>query len=133
VSRGRAHRADLLPAMVAKAGERLCGLATYRHDGGGAELVTLDAEPVGRGVGSALLTAVITDLRSQGCRRLWLITTNDNIDALRFYQSRGLRLVDVHIGAVDEARQIKRTIPMVGAHGIAIHDELELSIELAEP
>jgi GNAT superfamily N-acetyltransferase len=132
VSRGRTNRADLLPAIVAEKVDGQRGLATYRVEDDEVELVTLDAEPPGQGVGTALLAAVIEASRSQGCHRLWLVTTNDNLDALRFYQRRGLRLAAVHVGAVDRAREIKPTIPRVGANGIAIHDELELAVELSE-
>jgi hypothetical protein len=59
-----------------------------------------------------------------------VITTNDNLDAIRFYQRRGMRLVAVHRGAVDEARRIKPSIPLIGEHGIPIHDELEFEIAL---
>jgi len=132
VSRGRTNRADLLPAMVAETVDGRHGLATYRVEDDEVELVTLDAEPPGQGVGTALLAAVMEASRSQGCHRLWLVTTNDNLDALRFYQRRGLRLAAVNVGAVDRAREIKPTIPRVGSNGIAIHDELELAIELNE-
>lgn len=128
VSRGRIHRSDLLPALVAEAVEGGRGLATYRIEDGEMEVVTLDAEPAGRGIGTALLTALAEVARGEGCRRLWLITTNDNLDAVRFYQHRGLRLLAVHRGAVDQARQVKPTIPPVGADGIRIRDELELSL-----
>jgi ribosomal protein S18 acetylase RimI-like enzyme len=130
VTRGRAHDATMLAALVAEtAGERL-GLATYRVEDGQAELITLDALVQGRGIGSALLQAVIDAAAAAGCRRLWLITTNDNLDAIRFYQRRGMRLVAVHRGAVDEARKVKPQIPQVGEHGIAVHDEIELDITL---
>ena len=65
-----------------------------------------------------------------GCTRLWLITTNDNLDALRFYQRRGLRIRAVHPGAVQRARRRKPQIPEVGEFGIALHDELELELPL---
>jgi ribosomal protein S18 acetylase RimI-like enzyme len=55
-----------------------------------------------------------------------LTTTNDNVDALRFYQRRGFRLAALRPGAVDEARRIKPEIPQVGEHGIPLHDELDL-------
>jgi len=80
----------------------------------------------GQGAGTALLTAVEAAAAAAGCRRLWLITTNDNLDALRFYQRRGYRLAALYPGAVDEARRVKPTIPLVGNHGIPLHDELEL-------
>ena len=63
---------------------------------------------------------------AQGGGRLWLVTTNDNLDALRFYQRRGLRITAVAAGAVDEARKIKPGIPLLGDHGIAIRDEITL-------
>jgi ribosomal protein S18 acetylase RimI-like enzyme len=93
-------------------------------------LVTLDAFTEGQGIGSALLDAVTDEARRQGCRRLWLITTNDNLHALRFYQRRELRLVSVHRDAVDDARQLKPSIPLVGEYGIPLHDELELELPL---
>jgi hypothetical protein len=58
---------------------------------------------------------------------LWLVTTNDNLDALRFYQRRGFRITEVRLGAVDEARRtLKPGIPAIGASGIPIRDEIVL-------
>lgn len=65
-----------------------------------------------------------------GCARLWLATTNDTIDAIRFYQRRGLRLITMHAGAVDEARKLKPSIPEVGEYGVPLHDELEFELPL---
>jgi GNAT superfamily N-acetyltransferase len=130
VSRGVTHDASRLPALVAVRDEQIVGLATFRFQNEGCELVTLDAIHRRGGVGSALLAAVREQAADRGCRRLWLITTNDNLDAIRFYQRRGMRLVAVHRGAVDEARRIKPSIPLIGEHGIPIHDELEFEIAL---
>lgn len=130
VTRGQAHDASRLPALVAFAGDEIAGLATYRLADGECELVTLDALRRGQGIGSALLGGVAEEAGRRGCRRLWLVTTNDNVDALRFYQRRGMRLAAVHRGAVDEARRIKPGISLIGAHGIPIHDELELELRL---
>ena len=72
--------------------------------------------------------------RPSGARRLWLITTNDNVDALRFYQRRGFRLVRVHAGAVDRSRAaLKPGIPEAGDHGIPLRDELELEMTTGPP
>jgi ribosomal protein S18 acetylase RimI-like enzyme len=131
VSRGRRHDASLLDAYVAVADFELVGLATFLIAGTACELVTIEAFRRGEGVGSCLLDAVAAHARRRGCARLWLVTTNDNLGALRFYQRRGLRLVAVHPGAVDEARALKPAIPLVGEHGIEIHDELELELALA--
>lgn len=130
VSRGRRHDAASLAGMLAELGGERLGLATYRLDGNEAEVVTMDALVERHGIGTALLEAVARRARAAGCRRLWLVTTNDNLDALRFYQRRGMALVAVHRGAVEAARAAKPKIPKVGAFGIALHDEIELERDL---
>jgi GNAT superfamily N-acetyltransferase len=130
VSRGRPHAAAGLAGMLAEIDGEALSLATYRIEGDEVEVITMDALVEGRGIGTALLEAVAERAVAEGCRRLWLVTTNDNLDALRFYQRRGLRLVAVHRGAVDQARLIKPQIPEVGALGIAVHDEIELELDL---
>jgi GNAT superfamily N-acetyltransferase len=106
------------------------GLATFELSGPECELVTLNAFRAGQGIGSALLDRVTQAAAAHGCRRVWLVTTNDNLAALGFYQRQGMRLVAVHPGAVDEARRVKPTIPVTGDHGIPLHDELELELRL---
>lgn len=130
VSRGRRHAADRLPAFLAEVSGARSGLATYWLDDDEAELVSLDALQPGEGIGTALLAATIDAAREHGCRRLRAITTNDNLEALRFYQRRGLRVVAVHSNAVDAARAIKSLIPDVGHFGIPLHDEIELATNL---
>ena len=83
---------------------------------GGAEGLAVDEVA---GVRAELLTG-------QGVRELWLTTTNDYLDALRFYQRRELRLVEVRAGAIDRYRQRKPTIIGIGKYGIALRDELRL-------
>jgi ribosomal protein S18 acetylase RimI-like enzyme len=130
VSRGRSRDAAALPALVALDGDELLGLATYALEGEECELVTLEAFRRGQGVGGALLDAVAAEAKRAGCARLRLVTTNDNTTALGFYQRRGLRLVALHAGAVERAREIKPQIPLRGEHGIPIRDELELELRL---
>lgn len=112
-------------------GERI-GLVTYRPpEDGACEILTLDSAREGVGAGTALIQAVLDVAREAGCRRVWLITTNDNAHALRFYQRRGFRLREARPGAVAEARRtIKPEIPERGHDGIPITDELELVIDL---
>ncbi len=130
VSRGRVHPVESLAGLVAWRGGQRVGLATYRVEGDAWEVVTLDALEQGRGVGTALLRAVEAAARQAGCRRLWLITTNDNLEALRFYQRRGFRLSALHAGAVETGRRLKPGIPEVGRHGIPVRDEVELELDL---
>ncbi len=106
VGRGPPHDAPRVTALVAEIGGERLGLATYRGDGTETELVTHNAPVSGRGIGAALMEAVTRAAIGRGCRRLWLTTSNNNLDAIGFYQSRGLRLVAVHRGAVDESWQL---------------------------
>jgi GNAT superfamily N-acetyltransferase len=119
------------PELLAEEDGRLLGVLTYVVDGAACEVLTLHADERRRGVGTALLAAVRRLAAEAGCTRLWLITTNDNVDALRFYQRRGFRLAALHKGAVDASRaRLKAEIPAVGEHGIPLRDELELELDL---
>jgi GNAT superfamily N-acetyltransferase len=130
VTRGRVHCLADMSALIAwEVGARV-GAATFRIEGAEAELMSLNALTEGKGVGSALLAAAEEAARAAGARRLWLITSNDNLDALRFYQRRGYRLAAVYPGAVDEARLTKPTIPLQGYYDIPIHDDIELEKRL---
>src|SRR4051812_43463164 len=129
--RGRLVDARREEALLAEADGKLAGVATLVQHGDELEVLTLHAAKPWHGAGTALLNEAISVARSRGCRRLWLITTNDNLDALRFYQRRGLHLVKVDPGAVDRTRTIlKPGIPELGDHGIPIRDELELELLL---
>ena len=132
--RGRIWRPAELPGFVAAAdsGER-AGLATYAVEGDTAELVTIDALRPGAGVGRLLLDAVAEAARAAGAGRLLVMTTNDNLGALRFYQRAGFRLAALRPGAVDDARSLKPAIVATGAGGIPIRDELDLVLELGGP
>lgn len=128
MSRAERHDATCLPGFVALRHGAPVGLATYHLADGECELVTLDSATGGVGIGTALVAAVREAATAAGCRRVWLITTNDNLDALRFYQRRGFALVAVHRDAVTEARRRKPQIPLTGRHGIPIRDEIELEL-----
>ncbi len=131
VSRGRVHRGDRLPGLVAVQGEQRVGLLTFRLDGDECEIVSLDSLVEGIGVGSALIEAVKEEAVRAGCRRLWLITTNDNLLALGFYQKRGFELVAVHRNALETSRRLKPSIPQIGLDGIPLRDEIELEMDLS--
>jgi GNAT superfamily N-acetyltransferase len=131
-----ARRGELLDsldhsALLAWAGDVLVGVATYVVDGRDCELLTLHSQQQFAGVGTALVEAVVRAAGQAGCRRLWVVTTNDNVDALRFYQRRGFRLAQLRPRAVEVFREtLKPEIPLVGAHGIPLRDELELEMTL---
>jgi GNAT superfamily N-acetyltransferase len=123
LSGGRRYQVDELPALIAWRDGRRAGALVYRVTRGSLEIVSMNAHPRRRGIGSALMTALLEEARARRARRIWLVTSNDNLDAARFYQARGFRLVAVRLGAVDRARRDKPSIPIVGHYGLPIHDE----------
>lgn len=123
------YDADRLPGFVATIhqGVERVGLATHTppEPGGRCEVITLSSSIENLGVGAALLNACTLAARDAGCSRIHLTTTNDNLRAIAFYQRRGWSLVALHAGAMDRARLIKPSIPIIGLNGLPLRDELE--------
>ncbi|MGH9191625.1 MAG: GNAT family N-acetyltransferase [Acidimicrobiales bacterium] len=112
------------PGLVAERDGEPVGIVTYDADGDDVEVVYIEVTAKHEGVGTRLVDAV--EARTEG-QRLWLVTTNDNLDALRFYQRRGFRITEIRPGAVDETRRtLKPSISEVGSFGIPIRDEIVL-------
>jgi ribosomal protein S18 acetylase RimI-like enzyme len=141
--RMQARRGELMDplereGLVAELDGRPLGLLTWvvggsfsRADEAEIRVLVVAHEARNRGVGSALLGEAERALAQAGLDRAWMVTTNDNLDALGFYQRRGWRLAELHPGAVDEARRhLKPAIGRVGANGIPIHDEIVVTVGL---
>lgn len=107
----------------------IIGLVTYEIRGAECEIISLDSLEEGKGIGSCLVTAVEEQARQHHCTVVSLITTNDNLHALKFYQKRGYSLVEVLPNAVERARALKPEIPFIGHDGIPIRDEILLQKE----
>jgi N-acetylglutamate synthase-like GNAT family acetyltransferase len=131
VSRSQIHRPDELPGFLAIDGTERIGLITYYIEGDECEIVSLVSLRPGFGIGTELMNTVANTAVQAGCRRLFLITTNDNLDALGFYQRRGLELVAVYRNALAETRRLKPQLPMIGLNKIPLRDELELELILS--
>lgn len=90
------------------------------------ELVTIDALCQFQGVGTALLEKVEARALAACCSKIWTITTNDNLDAQRFFQKRGFVITSYRIGGMTKIRLLKPSVPKVGYYGLPIRDEIEL-------
>ena len=128
VSRGALHDVPSLPGFIAIQSDERIGLLCYQIKEYELEIVTLDSLKEKIGVGSALIREAVEIARAEGCYRVWLITTNDNTPALRFYQKRGFSLVAIHRNALDYSRLLKPEIPKFGLDGIPLRDEIELEL-----
>lgn len=129
-SRDVAFQADQLPALIAEQPNGPAGLLTCSPSPSEWEVITLSSGTEGHGIGAALLAHAADLARAAGAQRIFLTTSNDNLNALGFYQKRGWRLVAIHRGAMDRARQSKPGLPAVGMHMIPMHDEIELELRL---
>ena len=130
ITRGNVYRPEQLDGFVMEDGEEWIGLLTFFINADECEVTSLDSLREGQGIGSMLMEKVREEARARGCKRLFLITTNDNLRALGFYQKRGFEIVTVYRGAVNESRKRKPGIPLVGMNGIPLRDEIELEMKL---
>jgi ribosomal protein S18 acetylase RimI-like enzyme len=130
VSRGELWDACDHPGFLALDERGPVGVVTYRIRGDACEITALSSRVPGVGVGSALIAAARAAAQAAGCRRLWLVTTNDNTPALRFYQKRGFHLAALYPNAMESYRRLKPQIPALGLDGIPLRDEIELEMTL---
>ena len=122
--------ASLLDGYAAEVDGRAIGCALLNEVDGDTELVALVSTYRGAGVGSALLEAVVERGRRDGWKRLWLVTSNDNTEAIRMYQRAGWDWTEFRRDAITRARTIKPEIPDTGNHGIPIRHEIHFEAPL---
>ena len=130
VTRGVLHDTRAHSGFAAVEEGKVIGYILYNIAGGDCEITVLESLRQKHGVGTALINEVLRTAREARCRRVWLITTNDNTHAIRFYQRFGFALRAVHINAMDAARLLKPQIPLAGDDDIPIQHEFEFEIML---
>jgi Acetyltransferase (GNAT) family. len=126
ISSGVYDCSELDGLAVTNAEGEIIGLITFVIREGECEIISLDSLEEGKGIGTTLIREVEKKAIETHCRLMKLMTTNDNLPALRFYQKRGFVLSRVIPNAVEEARKRKPEIPFIGHEGIPIRDEIEL-------
>ena len=130
VSKGVLQDTRTHNGFVALSDGEVAGYILYNISGGDCEITVLESIYERRGIGQALVNKVIQIAKDTDCHRVWLITTNDNTRAIRFYQKFGFVLREVHIDSMDEARMLKPQIPATGNDDIPIAHEFEFEILL---
>ena len=108
----------------------IIGLITYTFFDDICEIVSFDSKRENIGIGSALLKELEEVAKNNNCHKMRLITTNDNMRALQFYQKRGYCLTKFYPNAMDEVRKVKPDIPLLGDNDIPLRDEIELEKQL---
>ena len=130
VTRGRLFFPNENPGYIAIKDNKSIGLITYELLGDECEITTLNSLTERKGIGTALIDAVKEAAIQAGCKRLLVITTNDNTHAIRFYQRYGFIIATIYPNSLEEARKIKPEIPLTGNDGIPLRDEIEFEIYL---
>jgi N-acetylglutamate synthase-like GNAT family acetyltransferase len=126
VSRRKKHEQSDLCGFVIENNKKKLGICLYRIENNECEMVVLEAFERKKGIGTALLSKLIENCSIDRIKRIWLITTNDNIDALLYYQKHGFEFVCIYRNEIDYSRRIKPEIPILGNYGIMIKDEIEM-------
>ncbi|MBU1327260.1 GNAT family N-acetyltransferase [Patescibacteria group bacterium] len=130
VAKGIIHKPEEVEGMRALIGGKVMGAITYKARERELEIISLNSFEEGKGVGSALLSGIIQLAKEKKLQKVCVITTNDNLNALRFYQKRGFRLTYIYPNALVQSRKLKPGIPLVGENGIPLRDEIELEIKV---
>lgn len=127
-SMGKLLSTKSLPGYICVDDDMIQGFVLYNIEYGSCEIVVMESNRENRGLGTALVNAVIEVARTNGCKRVWLVTTNDNTHAIRFYQRKGFNLKEVHINSMEKLRQLKPEIPLTGNDHIPVMHEFEFEV-----
>lgn len=125
VSSGTYQLSDL-PGFVAYDETEIIGVITYIIRNDQIEIISLDSFRENVGIGSQLLKKLEEISEEKDITNISVITTNDNLNALKFYQKRGYSIAKVIPNAVEKARKQKPSIPQFAENGIPIRDEIVL-------
>ncbi|MCU7557997.1 GNAT family N-acetyltransferase [Macrococcus capreoli] len=125
ISSGR-YDCSTLPGLIYIENDVIIGLLTYVIKEKTIEIISLDSLIENKGIGTKLIM-FLEQLAYKNCMlKIELITTNDNLRALKFYQKFGFRMIKIIPNAVNEAREIKPQILVIAESGIPINDEIVL-------
>ena len=128
--RGEIIDGTKLDGFLLQEDNKVIGLVTYTFFGDICEIVSLDSKRENIGIGSALLKEIEKIAIDNNCSKMRLITKNDNMRALQFYQKRGYCLTKLYPNAMEEVRKVKPNVPELGDNDIPLRDEIELEKQL---
>lgn len=89
ISSGVYNCSELDGFAIVNEDDNIIGLITYVIKDYECEIISLDSIEEGKGIGSSLVEEVEYLATKKKCKLVKLITTNDNLLALKFYQKRG--------------------------------------------
>jgi N-acetylglutamate synthase-like GNAT family acetyltransferase len=131
VSRGKVIKIEEFDGgYIAEQRNKKAGLITYKINGNELEITGLVSIDEKKGIGTDLVNSIVNLAKQKGTKRVCLVTTNDNLNALGFWQKRGFKIVKVLPNAMEATRKLKPSLPLIGENGIPLRDEIELKMTL---
>ena len=124
--RGQVIDCTKVDGFLLQEDNKIIGLITYTFFDDICEIISLDSKKEKQSIGSKLLHKVELIAKDNNCKKIRLITTNDNLKALQFYQKRGYYITKVYPNSMEIVRKLKTNIPLIGENGIPLRDEIEL-------
>ena len=128
VIRGKKYYPHKLNGLIAEDNHNLAGFLYYEFQENDCEIIVFEIYDKFKGIGTQMLEKLKEVAKDNHCNRIYLQTSNDNLDALRFYQRRGFHICAIHINSVEVSRKIKPTIGMIGEYNIPLRDEIDLEL-----
>lgn len=132
IIRGKIVDMTKVDGIIAMDADKIVGLLTYVINNDTCEITSLDSLQEGCGIGTALVNKIISIAKEKKCNRIIVVTTNDNINAIRFYQKRGFDMARLYHNALDVSRKLKPEIPLIGENSILLKHEIEFEIIFAK-
>jgi len=130
----RVHNKKYYPSkmdgFVSYENNKITGFLIYEIRNKDCEIIVLEALEKYKGIGTKLVDKLKEFAKEQKCDRIFLMTTNDNLDAFRFYQKRNFTICGIHYNTMKEARKLKPSIPELGDYDIPLRDEIDLELKL---
>lgn len=130
ITKGISHDTSNYNGFVSIENDELLGYILYDIREDKCEIIVLQSLLENHGIGTELINTVINVAKENNCKCVWLITTNDNMHAIRYYQKFGFELNSVYINALDISRKMKPSIPLIGNDEIPLKHEFEFTITL---
>lgn len=96
------------------------GIITFFEKDHSIHIVSLDTVMSNQGIGTSLLNSLTELAVKRHKSAIYVETTNDNCDAIRFYQTHDFDIYDLQLNEVAIQRKLKPSIPLIGCYNIPI-------------
>ena len=126
VSQHKIYYTDKLSGILAIYQDTRAGLLLYSIDQPTLNIISLNTLYENIGIGSKLIERIEKIGIKKRLKKVRITTTNDNIDALRFYQAKGFQIINVNVDIMKKYRKLKPGLPKLGFYNIEIRDEFVL-------